>query len=73
MQDKKNGGPHEKMEALFDVGIHGGQSTPDVIHHIDTDQSQGQFEINFCSTKCLRKFFDKIVDKLETKKKKENR
>ena len=31
---------------------------------VDSSPS-GQFEFFFCSTKCLRKFFDKVVDAFE--------
>ena len=33
----------------------------------------GQFELYFCSTKCVRSFFDHVVDSLEAKIKKSKR
>jgi hypothetical protein len=46
---------------LFDHGVtkHGRPL------HVVTECSAGQFEFYFCSTKCMRSFFNKLVDDFE--------
>ena len=68
--------PADETEAFFTIGWHGAHSdmngigsSPDTGGEVEItkDVPGGQFEIYLCSTKCLRKFFNDCVDKLESK------
>jgi hypothetical protein len=56
-----------ETEAFFKVGYHSkatdvsGCGQVDVVKHL----YGGQFDLNFCSTSCVRAFFSKIVDEVE--------
>jgi len=71
-----DGGPDDRLEGYLHVTWHGAQTNdggrgeyPDIYEYIDivSDVKRGQFDICFCSTKCLRNFFNHVVDKLEQK------
>lgn len=73
-------GSSEKMLVFFHVGWHGAHpedggvgKDPDtyVNLNIANDVEGGQFELYFCSTKCLREFLNSCVDKLEDEIKKQ--
>jgi hypothetical protein len=57
------------LEGFVSIGFHGahskGDSQPDAVLSIAEDVRFGQFELYFCSTACLRKFFNSCVDELE--------
>lgn len=66
------GGPDDNMEGYLSIlwhGVHGeGEGEHQEIYKkIDVveDLVSGQFDIYFCSTKCLRGFLNEMVDKLE--------
>ncbi len=68
------GGPDDRMDGYLDLIWHGAHDGgkgeyPDIheILHIAGDVKGGQFDLHFCSTKCLREFFNHAVDKLEEK------
>ncbi len=57
------------MEGFCHIGFHGAKSDMSdsadyvIVDHVDG----GQFEIQFCSIACLRKWFNNICDDLEVK------
>ena len=57
------------LEGFLSIGFHGGHSethsNPDARLDIADNARFGQFELYFCSTACLRKFFGLCVDALE--------
>ena len=74
---KKKGVP-DGLEGFVGLTWHGAHDTGlgddrDIFTRVDfaRDCHGGQFEIYFCSTKCLRAFFNAWVDALEVKIKKE--
>jgi hypothetical protein len=71
---RENGGPDDRMDgflALDWYGAHdGGQGRDrDIFERIEIgkDVRGGQFDILFCSTKCLRAYLNFCVDELEKK------
>ncbi len=75
-----NGGLHEQMDGFASITWPGAHDTGlgedrDIFTSVDfaTDCRGGQFEIYFCSTACLRAFFNSWVDALEAKIRKEKR
>lgn len=77
-QKRQNGGPHDRMDGFVSITWHGAHDTGmgrdrDIFTSVDfaRDCRGGQFEIYFCSTACLRSFFNSWVDALETKIQKE--
>ena len=77
---RRNGGLHAQMDGFASIVWHGahdkgvGQDR-DICASVDfaRDCHGGQFEICFCSTACLRAFFNSWVDALEAKVQKESR
>jgi endogenous inhibitor of DNA gyrase (YacG/DUF329 family) len=76
-QKRKNGGPNECLDGFLELtwhGAHNGGTGKDrdifTSVHLAEDCFGGQFEIYFCSTKCMRAFLNSWVDALETKIKK---
>lgn len=74
------GGLHDQMDGFVDIRWHGAHGTgfgrdPDIYTSVDCarDCRGGQFEVYFCSTSCLRAFFNSWVDALEAKIRKEKR
>jgi len=59
---KNNCGMNKKMFGFLTIGIHNHKGK-----HLDIVESSwdGQFDLYFCSKKCLKKFFNDIVDRLE--------
>jgi hypothetical protein len=57
----------KKLDGFVDIAFHGppGDFEAYTVLLIAKDFSQGQFEIYFCSTGCLRNFFSTLVDRLE--------
>jgi hypothetical protein len=55
------------MSAFFQIGYHSpavdctGSANVDIVHNLNG----GQFDLSFCSTSCLRHFFQVLVNKLE--------
>jgi hypothetical protein len=79
-RNRSNGGPNDHMDGFASIAWHGGHdggvgSDRDILVSVDVakDCRGGQFEVYFCSTACLRAFFNSWVDALEaqvlTKKK----
>ena len=75
-----NGGFHDQMDGYASIRWHGAHDTGigqdrDVYTSVDcaTDCRGGQFEIYFCSTACLRAFFNSWVDALEAKIRKQKK
>lgn len=62
------GGPHPKMQGYLDIGMHGARegNSDDVMIALGAKQSQGQFEVMFCSATCLRTYLNDAVDQLES-------
>jgi hypothetical protein len=56
------------LEGFFHIGFH---SNPNELNSQDVDVVNnligGQFDLNFCSTSCLRKFLMGLVDELEVR------
>ncbi|HCE42607.1 MAG TPA: hypothetical protein DET40_03565 [Lentisphaeria bacterium] len=74
---EKYGGPSNQMDGFMHIswhGAHDGGIGKDreigCIVDIVKDVIGGQAELYFCSTQCLRKFFDSCVNELEKKIKK---
>ena len=70
----KNAGPDPRMKGFFGLTWHGAHDNGsgdhrDVYVRVDVakDCEDGQFEMYFCSPKCLRAFFDDCVDELEAR------
>jgi hypothetical protein len=55
------------IQAFLNVGLHGaladGTDSADV--QIVSELHGGQFDLNFCSTSCMRAWFNAIVDRVE--------
>jgi hypothetical protein len=71
--DGRTGGPHKRMQAFLNVGWHGAHdggvgSRKDRYSAVTVvdDVPGGQVDLQFCSTRCLRRFFMAIVDAIET-------
>lgn len=64
--------PHDRvvgsLRAFLNIGYHGNQSIGVVGADMElvADLKEHQIDISFCSTTCLRGFFDRIVDQIET-------
>jgi hypothetical protein len=52
---------NSKSERRTAAGFQGGPIEVNIARHV----AKGQFQISFCSTACLRRFFDECVDELE--------
>jgi len=77
---KRYGGLHDQMDGFVSITWHGAHDTGlgadrDIFTSVDAalDCRGGQFEIYFCSTACLRAFFNSWVDALEAQIERENR
>lgn len=73
---RENGGIDDNLDGFFNIAWHGAHTkfggngeSPDIYTSIDiaADVVGGQFELYFCSTKCMRAFLNKIIDMLEEK------
>jgi hypothetical protein len=62
--DDLNADSAADMIGFMSIGMHDDQGATAAVRIAD-DASMGQFEFYFCSTACLRSFFDKAVDELE--------
>ena len=71
-----NGGPDPRLDGYLDLFWHGAHTEdggqgdyPDISERIVIASAVvgGQFDILFCSTKCLRAFLNHAVDQLEDK------
>ena len=58
-----------KMEGFLSVQYHSGDDSENCGFNFDiVDKSEGgQFDIYFCSTNCMRQFFNELIDKIEKK------
>ena len=76
LKDKETGAwaPSDRMKGYFDFGWHGchpedggSGEKPNTSGNVSIayDVAGGQFDIYFCSTKCLREFLNYCVDELE--------
>ena len=71
-RNRKYGGPDDKMDAFLTMTWHGAHDKGtgkykgryDVVE-LARDVRGGQFEIFFCSTRCLRRFLSHAVNELE--------
>jgi len=67
--DKRNSVMAPDLEGFFTLGFHGAHSgtknKPSAYLPVAEDVPLGQFEVYFCTTKCLRAFFNRCVDELE--------
>lgn len=79
LMDKKreNGGPDDRLDAFLSLAWHGAHDGGkgkyrdiNEMTEIARDVRGGQFELYFCSTKCLRAYLNFCVDELEKKIKK---
>ena len=61
------GGMSDDLDAFMNLVWHGGDINDDVYatQDIVRDLEGGQFDLQFCSTSCLRAFFNACVDKLD--------
>jgi len=73
-KNRENGGPDDRMDAHLFLTWHGahngGQGKDKDIYEvieIAKDVRGGEFDIYFCSTKCLRAYLNYSVDELEKK------
>ncbi len=71
-----DGGPDPRLDGFLSLTWHGAHTNeggqgkyPDVYEPLEIakDVKGGQYEISFCSTKCLRAFLNYAVDTLEKK------
>jgi len=55
------------IPAFLNVGIHGARSDVKDSGNVDiiSDLVGGQFDLAFCSTSCLRSWFNSVVDRVE--------
>lgn len=67
-----SGGPDDRLDGFLNLTWHGAHDhgvgeQRDVFAQINIaeDVRRGQFDLYFCSTKCLREFFNHSVDSLE--------
>ena len=74
---EKIGGPSNKMQGYLDLDWHGAHDGGSGKHResfvslpIAKDVVGGQFDLMFCSTKCLRAFLNVAVDELERRMRK---
>ena len=74
--DSRASAPALDQDSFFEVGWHGAHSDldgtgerPDTGGHLDIvkDGPGSQFAIYFCSTRCMRQFFNDCVDALEAR------
>lgn len=65
-RETDSGGSDENMDAFLSITTHDDNNnlyeTNDIIP-INNGTSDGQFEIYFCSKKCIKQFFNDHVDK----------
>lgn len=73
-REENSGGMSEDMDGFVDITWHGAHDNGigedrDIYAQVYAaeDCRGGQFEMYFCSTSCLRTFFNEWVDKLEDK------
>jgi len=68
---KRSASMDPRMEGFLFIGFHGahGESSsyPSTQLSIADEAPDGQFEIEFCSSACLRQFLNRCVDQLEGK------
>ena len=73
-----DGGPNDRLDGFLGLTWHGAHSSdggigvhPNIYATLEIakDIKGGQFDIAFCSTRCLRAFLNYAVDKLEEKMK----
>lgn len=57
-----------RVESLFHIGFHGVSSdmSDSVDANIVADLQSDQFDLQYCSLKCLRQWLNNVVDELET-------
>ena len=79
-QKRTEGWPDSRMDGFLDIYVHGAHwggagKYQDRSEHIfiAKDVKGGQFDLYFCSTKCLRAFLNYTVDELERKLKRKAR
>ena len=79
-RSRRNGGPHNSLDAYWDITWHGAHDSQkgayrDIYEQVSiiSDLRGGQFELQFCTTRCLRRFLNSKVDELEAKREKEER
>ncbi len=77
-REEDSGGPDDNMDGFLDIiwhGAHDGGEGRDreigATVQIAKDVIGGQFELYFCSTKCLRPYLNFCVDELEKKMRKQ--
>jgi len=67
--DKETAVPTADLIGFLSIGFHGahgeGKQSPSASLRVADDVPIGQFEFYFCSTKCMRGFFNECVDALE--------
>jgi hypothetical protein len=69
-RNKRTGGPDHRMDAYLNTFFHGGDGEKGKFAGIFVDQliieqsKGGQFRLLFCGIKCLRKFFNNVIDDL---------
>ncbi|WP_435263863.1 hypothetical protein [Tenacibaculum sp. nBUS_03] len=61
--------PSDIMEGFLSVQYHSGENSENYGFNIDiVDESKGgQFDIYFCSTNCMKEFFNQLIDTIEKK------
>ena len=69
--DKRSAKMDPRTEGFLFIGFHGAHgessSCPSAQIQIAEETPHGQFEIEFCSSACLRQFLNRCVDQLEDK------
>lgn len=71
-RDGEVGGPHPRMRAFWSMGWHGAHDggmgsrrNDGASVEVLDDIPSGQADLQFCSTRCLRRFFSALVDAIE--------
>lgn len=79
---RTEGWPDDRLDGFLELWWHGAHTSdggqgkyPDIHEAVEIakDIRGGQFDIYFCSTKCLRAFLNHAVNQLETKIKKQTK
>jgi len=70
-------GSGKRLDAFWHLVWHGAHdgTDPEIYEHLEIvdDLRGGEFELQFCTTKCLRRFLNAKVDELEAKRDREER
>ena len=60
----ENSIPTDKLRAFFNIGWHGATKDKSVDVEIVSNLAGGQFDIQFCSQRCMSKWFEEVLAQL---------